>query len=877
MLTPAALAAADVASGVLAVAGVAKLREPASFATFLATLGRRPGRRRAELLARLVGAVEIAVAAAAVLVGGALWLRRPRPALPRARRGVGPRPSSQQAPSCGCFGAASAPTSPSHVVLDLVFAVGAIAAAVGAAAPARRPARRRRRRGVPAAGRPGDRARRHHDDHRRRPRRRAAIARHGGPRRDGGARDPSLAEHRAGRARHRHPRPLHAATPHARPAQLPPPLDPRRHRAHRRARPTSCSAPEVGLRRGVQLPGPGLPVRIDLLRRLHRVLLHPDRLERLPPRHRRRRLVEGRRLAASAAASPRYYMDCNAQCGGCGCSRRRVQRRRARARGAAAPAATATTASGAAPSSATASATSTSPASARSCAGSRRAPRRGSSTGRAPPRRAPTTARANHTRPVPRGAVRRRSTSLTDVGGADPGPGLGHRPEPARRRRRRSSTSTSRPSCRTVANLPRPDVAAGVPVLRRRPRLRRHDRRVPPGRHVVCVLARDQGSGTLKFLASPPSTWPGPVGSLDDVASPASGGAIDVAGWLLDPAPGSARPPPACMVDGVEVARSQTTVARPDVGGLVRRRAPERRVPVPRAGWRRARTRSASTSSTRTAAPPRLGCARRGGRHDRARDRPGVRGRAAGRARGRPAEEPRRDPPGAARPRREPRRGPGADHTFRLRETAGARVRVHRRPRRRRGSSRRSAPSTIPRRSGPPTTWRARRPAATPPSSAWSAPPIPTLLAFLSSGCLTCQEFWAAFADGVGLELDGRPVRIVAVTKGTEQESPGAVAQLAPPDMTTIMSSEAYDDYGVPVSPYFVLVEAHSGAIAGEGAASSWPQLASLLDRAVTDASARRRAAHPPRAAGGVDAPRPGRSGAPARRGGARPPDLHRS
>jgi hypothetical protein len=56
--------------------------------------------------------------------------------------------------------------------------------------------------------------------------------------------------------------------------------------------------------------------------------------------------------------------------------------------------------------------------------------------------------------------------------------------------------------------------------------------------------------------------------------------------------------------------------------------------------------------------------------------------------------------------------------------------------------------------------------------------------------------------------------------------------------MTTLMSSEAYDDYGVPVSPYFVLVEAHSGAIAGEGAASSWPQLASLLDRAVTDATA---------------------------------------
>jgi hypothetical protein len=181
----------------------------------------------------------------------------------------------------------------------------------------------------------------------------------------------------------------------------------------------------------------------------------------------------------------------------------------------------------------------------------------------------------------------------------------------------------------------------------------------------------------------------------------------------------------------------------------------------------------------------------------------------------------------------------GPDHTFRLRETSGSAPPT-------------AAPSAVP----PPGLVEAHRPVDDP-ASLGSAHDLagetpsgeaavvgvvgasdPTLLAFLSSGCLTCQEFWAAFAEGVGLELDGRQVRIVAVTKGSEQESPGAVAQLAPPDITTIMSTEAYDDYGVPVSPYFVLVEAHGGAIAGEGAAASWPQLASLLDRAVTDASA---------------------------------------
>lgn len=117
----------------------------------------------------------------------------------------------------------------------------------------------------------------------------------------------------------------------------------------------------------------------------------------------------------------------------------------------------------------------------------------------------------------------------------------------------------------------------------------------------------------------------------------------------------------------------------------------------------------------------------------------------------------------------------------------------------------------------------------------------PTLLAFLSSGCVTCQDFWDAFAQGVALTFDGRDVRIVAVTKGATDESPGVIAGLAGAGFTTIMSSAAYDAYGVPVSPYFVLVDAHGANIVGEGAAGSWTQLASLLDRAVAD----RAATHP--------------------------------
>ena len=55
-----------------------------------------------------------------------------------------------------------------------------------------------------------------------------------------------------------------------------------------------------------------------------------------------------------------------------------------------------------------------------------------------------------------------------------------------------------------------------------------------------------------------------------------------------------------------------------------------------------------------------------------------------------------------------------------------------------------------------------------------------TLLAFLSSGCGTCADFWRAFGDGEGTRLPGRDTRLVIVTKGTEAESSSAVAPLGP-------------------------------------------------------------------------------------------------
>src|SRR4051812_6157171 len=119
-----------------------------------------------------------------------------------------------------------------------------------------------------------------------------------------------------------------------------------------------------------------------------------------------------------------------------------------------------------------------------------------------------------------------------------------------------------------------------------------------------------------------------------------------------------------------------------------------------------------------------------------------------------------------------------------------------------------------------------------------SATPRRTLLAFLTSGCATCANFWDAMARPDGLELPTYVDRLVVVTRGADRESPALIAARTPQgrtDVVVVMSTDAWTDYEVPVSPYFVLVEGSSGRIVGEGAAGSWPQLTSLLERAAAD------------------------------------------
>lgn len=108
-----------------------------------------------------------------------------------------------------------------------------------------------------------------------------------------------------------------------------------------------------------------------------------------------------------------------------------------------------------------------------------------------------------------------------------------------------------------------------------------------------------------------------------------------------------------------------------------------------------------------------------------------------------------------------------------------------------------------------------------------------TLLAFLSSTCLTCRNFWDAF-NNPALVVPS-DARIIVVTRGTDGESPASVRKLQSPLVHTIMSTEAWHEYHVPGAPYFILVDGPRGVIVGEGTASTWERVQNLMAQATGD------------------------------------------
>jgi hypothetical protein len=113
---------------------------------------------------------------------------------------------------------------------------------------------------------------------------------------------------------------------------------------------------------------------------------------------------------------------------------------------------------------------------------------------------------------------------------------------------------------------------------------------------------------------------------------------------------------------------------------------------------------------------------------------------------------------------------------------------------------------------------------------------IDTLVAFLSSGCLTCRAFWDGMRSGQHEPLPG-DARLVVVVKDRDLESPSRLRELAPTDVPVVLSSATWAAYDVPTSPYFLFVSAASRTVRSEGAASSWEQVRSLLRDAIEDES----------------------------------------
>ncbi len=108
-----------------------------------------------------------------------------------------------------------------------------------------------------------------------------------------------------------------------------------------------------------------------------------------------------------------------------------------------------------------------------------------------------------------------------------------------------------------------------------------------------------------------------------------------------------------------------------------------------------------------------------------------------------------------------------------------------------------------------------------------------TVLVFLSAGCAGCTVFWEQLATGRVPFAGGG--RVLVVTKSPDEESPALLRQVCPPGVDVVMSSAAWSDFGVPGSPYVIVVDGRSGRIKGEGSGTSLEQISGLMQQAYGD------------------------------------------
>jgi hypothetical protein len=127
---PVVHALAHLSAAVLVLSGIAKVRQPTALVLPLRQL-RLPATRRT---ARAIGVVEVAVGIIALLTSHAASMA----ALAAVWLGLlGAAAALTRGPNvdCGCFGEASRPVGPMHLVVNAVFSVAAVASTFDPAPP----------------------------------------------------------------------------------------------------------------------------------------------------------------------------------------------------------------------------------------------------------------------------------------------------------------------------------------------------------------------------------------------------------------------------------------------------------------------------------------------------------------------------------------------------------------------------------------------------------------------------------------------------------------------------------------------------------------------------------------------------------------------
>jgi hypothetical protein len=104
-----------------------------------------------------------------------------------------------------------------------------------------------------------------------------------------------------------------------------------------------------------------------------------------------------------------------------------------------------------------------------------------------------------------------------------------------------------------------------------------------------------------------------------------------------------------------------------------------------------------------------------------------------------------------------------------------------------------------------------------------SARPGRLALLFLTSSCRPCRDLWSA-AQAMPAPPDPAARAVIILTPSPSTESRRRVADLAPPSVPVLMSSDAWHAYGVTRAPWLALLE--GGTITAEGPApADWTKV----------------------------------------------------